>query len=358
MELKIGEKIAWLRRKKGMTQEQLAAALGVSAPAVSKWETDSSYPDIMLLCPLARVLGTDVDSLLSFEKELSEEQLSACMTEIIEMARGGHQAEAENKLNCLLREYSSNIPLKFNATAALTLFEMAQEGSTEEDRERWKKKKKELCQAVRESGNPTWYLPAVSMLVSLELADGELDRAEALLKENSTVEGELTSLWVQLYLRKGEREKALETAQRQLYNLVGKVQTCLMSMLGKELATDPERTEEICDVLRKLSKIFRVGGSMEAGLFAEVYLRQGQREKALEYLEELTDRLTRPMDPPNPLLFEPAIAPVPEKLEITRELRMAILHGLETDEVMEPLREEMRFQALVHRLRENLSYFS
>ena len=40
MELKIGTKIVELRRKKGMTQEQLAAILGVSAPAVSKWETD------------------------------------------------------------------------------------------------------------------------------------------------------------------------------------------------------------------------------------------------------------------------------------------------------------------------------
>ena len=48
MELKIGSKIAELRKAKGMTQEQLALALGISAPAVSKWETDNSYPDITL----------------------------------------------------------------------------------------------------------------------------------------------------------------------------------------------------------------------------------------------------------------------------------------------------------------------
>lgn len=62
-----------------MTQEQLAAALGVSGPAVSKWETGSSCPDIMLLCPLARVLGTNVDTLLSFEEELSQEDLENYM---------------------------------------------------------------------------------------------------------------------------------------------------------------------------------------------------------------------------------------------------------------------------------------
>lgn len=60
MNLRIGKKIIELRKTRGMTQEQLAAALGVTAPAVSKWETDSSYPDITLLCPLARALGTDV----------------------------------------------------------------------------------------------------------------------------------------------------------------------------------------------------------------------------------------------------------------------------------------------------------
>ena len=40
--IRIGEMIAYKRRKKGMTQEQLAAYLGVSKPAVSKWESGGS----------------------------------------------------------------------------------------------------------------------------------------------------------------------------------------------------------------------------------------------------------------------------------------------------------------------------
>lgn len=40
--LKIGANIAALRKEKGFTQEQLAAMIGVSAPAVSKWETGGS----------------------------------------------------------------------------------------------------------------------------------------------------------------------------------------------------------------------------------------------------------------------------------------------------------------------------
>lgn len=124
MELKIGTKIVEFRKKKGITQEQLAAILGVSAPAVSKWETDSSCPDITLLCPLARALGTNVDTLLSFEEELSQESLGQYMEEIIRLSRQGETGKAEEKLNGLLRAYPSNISLKFSAVAALTIFDM------------------------------------------------------------------------------------------------------------------------------------------------------------------------------------------------------------------------------------------
>lgn len=42
MELKIGKRIQAFRRQKGLTQEQVAAALNISAAAVSKWETEVS----------------------------------------------------------------------------------------------------------------------------------------------------------------------------------------------------------------------------------------------------------------------------------------------------------------------------
>lgn len=84
---KIGAQIAALRRAKGLTQEQLAGQLGVSAPAVSKWETDSSYPDITLLCPLARALGTNLDTLLQFEEDLPDKEvidrINALMNQVL-----------------------------------------------------------------------------------------------------------------------------------------------------------------------------------------------------------------------------------------------------------------------------------
>ena len=71
MKQTLGERIAEKRRAKGLTQEELAAMLGVSAQAVSKWENDISCPDIMTLPPLADRLGVSVDELLRGSNEES-----------------------------------------------------------------------------------------------------------------------------------------------------------------------------------------------------------------------------------------------------------------------------------------------
>jgi transcriptional regulator with XRE-family HTH domain len=65
MVLSLGTKIQSLRRAQGFTQAQLAFKLGITAPAVSKWERDIAYPDIMLLYPLSKTLCVSLDTLFS-----------------------------------------------------------------------------------------------------------------------------------------------------------------------------------------------------------------------------------------------------------------------------------------------------
>lgn len=60
----IGERIKFHRKRLGMTQEQLAEHIGVSAQAVSKWENNLSCPDISILPELAALFGITVDELL------------------------------------------------------------------------------------------------------------------------------------------------------------------------------------------------------------------------------------------------------------------------------------------------------
>ena len=63
----LGRRIARLRLEHAMTQERLANIANVSAQAVSKWENDQSYPDILLLPLLAKTFGVTVDELLGME---------------------------------------------------------------------------------------------------------------------------------------------------------------------------------------------------------------------------------------------------------------------------------------------------
>lgn len=64
---KIGEYISTLRKKKSLTQKDLADKLGITDKAVSKWERGAGYPDISMLRPLAEILGTSVNELLEGE---------------------------------------------------------------------------------------------------------------------------------------------------------------------------------------------------------------------------------------------------------------------------------------------------
>lgn len=63
----LSENIKKLRLEKNLTQEQLAAKLGISAQAVSKWETSETYPDGALLVPLAHALSASLDELFGNE---------------------------------------------------------------------------------------------------------------------------------------------------------------------------------------------------------------------------------------------------------------------------------------------------
>lgn len=70
--IQTGRLIAELRKKQGMTQQQLADKLNLSNKTISKWESGSGSPDIFNLPILAGALGVTVDELLKGKLDLSE----------------------------------------------------------------------------------------------------------------------------------------------------------------------------------------------------------------------------------------------------------------------------------------------
>ena len=69
----LSEKIAYCRKRAGLSQEELAAQVGVSRQAVSKWELGDAVPEVGKLLALAKAFGVTTDWLLSEEDTAPEE---------------------------------------------------------------------------------------------------------------------------------------------------------------------------------------------------------------------------------------------------------------------------------------------
>ena len=72
----LGERIADLRRERGITQENLAGIIGVSAQAISKWENNATMPDITLLPIIADTLGVTIDELFGIRRKVQEKLIN------------------------------------------------------------------------------------------------------------------------------------------------------------------------------------------------------------------------------------------------------------------------------------------
>ena len=68
MIISIGTKIKELRKRDGMTQEQLAEKLNVTPQTISRWETETAYPDITAIPILANIFDVSIDTLMGYDK--------------------------------------------------------------------------------------------------------------------------------------------------------------------------------------------------------------------------------------------------------------------------------------------------
>lgn len=79
--MNLGNKIRELRRKKNLTQEQLASALNISPQAVSKWEMGGGYPDMALIPVLANFFDVSLDTLFDFDITKKQEKIDDILAE-------------------------------------------------------------------------------------------------------------------------------------------------------------------------------------------------------------------------------------------------------------------------------------
>jgi transcriptional regulator with XRE-family HTH domain len=132
----IGNKIKSLRNKRAVTQEHLAEYLGITAQAISRWESGTCYPDIELLPAIADYFSVTVDDLLCIDKSKKKEKIEGFIKSADTSQRAGNFDEAVNILRLALKEFPSSFLLQAELACALGCIDNGQKIS------------KDLCEEV------------------------------------------------------------------------------------------------------------------------------------------------------------------------------------------------------------------
>lgn len=123
----IGDVIRKYRKNKDMTQEEMASRLGVTAPAVNKWERGNTLPDVALLAPIARLLGITTDELLSFKYELTDEEINQYLLKVQKDLESEDFHEIFLSVKKKIEDYPNCEKLIWQAALILDAHKMAKE---------------------------------------------------------------------------------------------------------------------------------------------------------------------------------------------------------------------------------------
>lgn len=108
--MNIGSVIKKYRKEAGYTQEEMANRLGVTTPAVNKWENGNSKPDIELLSPLARLLHISLDTLLSFQEKLTDFEIGEFIQKMDKMfSEEGYEKTYQWAVNTIKKYPNCNL---------------------------------------------------------------------------------------------------------------------------------------------------------------------------------------------------------------------------------------------------------
>lgn len=182
MENRIAEQIRFYRKQKGLTQEQLAEAMGVSVAAVSKWEQGQSLPEIPMLMELADFFDLSVDALLGYRLRANDRK--SIVERMKRLRREDNYDEGIAEAEKALQKFPNTFSVVYECAK---LFEMA--GLKRQDKKMQSRSLDLLSHAIRLLSQNSD--PEISeMSLRLDMANVLLDmedweRALALFKENN-----------------------------------------------------------------------------------------------------------------------------------------------------------------------------
>ena len=280
-----GKRICRLRKQANMTQRELANLLGISEPAVCKWETDSSMPDIMLLAPLARALHTDLNTLLSYEEEVSPEQVKAFGDAAEEIGRAdGIEAEMKYWKEGL-REYPNAELLKMACVKRFMKLQM-QGAVTKEQMELLE----ELLLTLCKSETVELKLEARRYLASFFITSQRFEEAESVLATLPDCDFNSRHLKALLLYAKKEYEAGRKECEQFLFECVQNTLICLSRLTGIAAAAKESEKERLYgEMMCRLEKEFGIPFYRGAMQMAGCHLQAGEEEEAAKCFETYAD---------------------------------------------------------------------
>lgn len=297
--MKINQIIREKRKELSLTQEQIAEFLGVSTPAVSKWERGSTYPDITLLPALARLLRTDLNTLLSFSDDLSDIEIKNFVDALDQTIQERGYDAAFQKAIHRIQEYPTCEKLIFSVVlyleGALALYNVSEGGQYREAYEAFYRR-------LAASEIPEIRDTATGMLISYARNRGDFSKAEELIHALpfSTLDREeQLAILYQQQKRYGDAEKIWE---RRVLRGAAEMQTALINMLETALLEERESDAAfLADVYEALTRLLCFPEWMCCNAHLQLALAKKDRERSLSVLQKMLPAMKnewRPQDCP------------------------------------------------------------
>ncbi len=291
----VGEVIRRKRKELGLTQEQVAQRLGVSAPAVNKWEKGSSYPDIAILPALARLLNTDVNTLLCFQEELSDNEIAEICNEIAAIMDEQGLETAFDVAEQKVREYP-NCGKLIHMMASMVQGLLMMSGGWSADREKYEEKIYFWYERVTEcSGDEQVKNAAAYMLASEYIRRKEYRKAQKMIDSLPEQQADKKLLNARLLFAQEEYEEAAVLLEGKLTNVLndlGAVLSMLMDIAFEE--GDMDRAEKIALAGKQTAVLYDQWGYSPLILPMELAVKKKDVEESIAYIREMFRMLTEP----------------------------------------------------------------
>ncbi len=287
--MQIGTVIRTFRKKKGITQEEMANRLGVTTPAVNKWENGVSQPDIQLLAPIARLLGISLDELLSFHEELSVEEISSIIQELDTKLGTEPYAEVFAWAQRLVQEYPNCNQLIWQIAVILDARRMTQDV---EHREQYDETIMRYFQIALEDEDAQIRKQAAGSLFGLYIRKEEYHRAQECLEYFSKDDPAWMLKQAQIYKQKGLEEEAYR-AYEQLVFTNYQVFNQALSMLYRLSMEkgDYERAKRYLDKQSEIAKILEMGRYNELAGYLDFAAGRKDAAETVRIMKELLDNI-------------------------------------------------------------------